>query len=126
MRSLNIQNPNFRKSSKSTILMHGQNLESSSVDIPPAFLKFELWNFSGCWALKFGILTALLLCPSIPIAAQNLLLSGATVHTISGETLPSGKVFIQNGKITAVGSTAAAGGARVVELSGQHLYPGMI
>jgi len=57
---------------------------------------------------------------------QNLLLSGATVHTVSGETYSPGQVLIQNGKIVAVGATVPAGAAQVVDLKGQHLYPGII
>src|SRR5882724_7063584 len=58
--------------------------------------------------------------------AESLLLTGANVHTISGETLSPGQVLVENGKISAVGSTLSAAGARVVELRGQHLYPGFI
>ena len=90
-------------------------------------LNFERWNFSECWVLKLGILTAMLLCCStVPSAAQSLLLSGATVHTISGETLPNGQVLLRDGRIAAVGATVPAGSAQVLDLSGQHLYPGMI
>jgi len=59
-------------------------------------------------------------------AAQPLLLSGATVHTISGETLSPGKVLIKDGKIVAVATTIATGGAEIIDLTGQHLYPGII
>jgi imidazolonepropionase-like amidohydrolase len=58
--------------------------------------------------------------------AQTLLLSGATVHTVSGETLSPGKVLIQNGKIAAVGTTVNSEGAQIIDLAGQHLYPGLI
>jgi imidazolonepropionase-like amidohydrolase len=59
-------------------------------------------------------------------SAQNLLLSGATIHTVSGETFSPGKVLIQDGKIAAVGATVSGNGAQIIELSGQHLYPGII
>jgi imidazolonepropionase-like amidohydrolase len=58
--------------------------------------------------------------------AESLLLTGATVHTISGETLAPGQVLIQDGKIAAVGKTVPAGGATAIDLRGQHLYPGII
>jgi hypothetical protein len=49
---------------------------------------------------------------SLPCAlAEGLLLTGATVHTVSGETFAPGQVLIQDGKIAAVGKTVAAGGA---------------
>jgi len=59
-------------------------------------------------------------------AAESFLLSGATVHTVSGETLSPGQVLVENGKIAAVGKTLASPGAKGIDLSGQHLYPGLI
>jgi imidazolonepropionase-like amidohydrolase len=58
--------------------------------------------------------------------AQNLLLSNAIVHTVSGETLTNGQVFVADGKISAVGANLTAPGAKMLDLNGQHLYPGMI
>jgi imidazolonepropionase-like amidohydrolase len=58
--------------------------------------------------------------------AKAILLSGATVHTISGETLAPGQVLIRDGKIAAVGKTVAAEGATPINLAGLHLYPGLI
>lgn len=64
---------------------------------------------------------------SLPCAlAEGLLLTGATVHTVSGETFAPGQVLIQDGKIAAVGKTVAAGGAATLDLRDQHLYPGII
>ena len=64
---------------------------------------------------------------SLPCAlAESLLLTGATVHTVSGETFAPGQVLIQDGKIAAVGKTVAAGGAATLDLRGQHLYQGII
>jgi imidazolonepropionase-like amidohydrolase len=59
-------------------------------------------------------------------SAETLLLKGATVHTVSGETIPAGEVFIRDGKIAAVGKSVGTGDAKVVDLAGLHLYPGMI
>ena len=58
--------------------------------------------------------------------AEAIVLSGATVHTISGETLVPGQVLIRDGKIAAVGKTVSADGAKSVDLAGLHLYPGLI
>lgn len=60
------------------------------------------------------------------VAAEDLLLRGATVHTVSGETLATGDVLVRDGKIAAVGAALDAGTAKVVELKGMHLYPGLI
>jgi imidazolonepropionase-like amidohydrolase len=59
-------------------------------------------------------------------SADALLLSGATVHTISGETLAPGQLLIRDGKIAAVGQTVPAASATTIDLAGQHLYPGII
>jgi imidazolonepropionase-like amidohydrolase len=64
---------------------------------------------------------------SLPCAlAESLLLTGATVHTISGETFAPGQVLIQDSKIAAVGTTVPASGATTIDLRAQHLYPGII
>jgi imidazolonepropionase-like amidohydrolase len=68
----------------------------------------------------------ILLLPSTRIHAAALLLTGATVHTITGETLSPGDVLLREGKIAEVAKTISAEGATRVDLSGQHLYPGMI
>jgi imidazolonepropionase-like amidohydrolase len=63
---------------------------------------------------------------SPPALAESVVLSGATVHTISGETFAPGQVLIRDGKIAEVGKTVAADGATSLDLAGQHLYPGLI
>lgn len=63
---------------------------------------------------------------SITVTAETLLLTGATVHTVSGETLSPGQVLIKDGKISGVGTTVSANDAKTVNLAGLHLYPGMI
>jgi imidazolonepropionase-like amidohydrolase len=60
------------------------------------------------------------------LRAETLLLTGATVHTVSGEVLSPGDVLVENGKIAGVGSNLNAAGATKVDLSGLHVYPGMI
>jgi imidazolonepropionase-like amidohydrolase len=65
----------------------------------------------------------------IPGAPQTrpVLISGATVHVIDGNTLDGGSVLFAEGKITAVGkSVAAPKGALRIDASGKHVYPGLI
>jgi len=59
-------------------------------------------------------------------AAEKLLLTGATVHTISGETLTNGFVLVQAGKIAAVGKSPTTSAATQIRLEGLHLYPGLL
>lgn len=70
---------------------------------------------------------ALVLYLSMVVAsAETWLLTGATVHTVSGETITNGQVLVRDGKIAAVGKSVSADGAKEIPLAGQHLYPGLI
>src|ERR1051326_3861789 len=60
------------------------------------------------------------------VRAESLRLTGAIVHTVSGETLAPGQVLIEGEKIMAVGKEVPANGATSVDLKGEHLYPGII
>jgi imidazolonepropionase-like amidohydrolase len=73
-----------------------------------------------------SLLLALSLLLLTTAQAETLLLTGAVVHTITGDTLSPGQVLIQNGKITAVGTNLSAAAASLLDLKGQHLYPGLI
>ena len=59
--------------------------------------------------------------------AQDILIRGATVHTVSTKgTLDNTDVLLRDGKIQSVGSgLAAANGAVVIEAKGRALTPGM-
>ena len=69
--------------------------------------------------LALALLPAL--CP-----AESLLLSNAIIHTVSGPILTNAQVWIQGEKIAGVGPGLKAAGAKVVDLKGQHVYPGII
>jgi imidazolonepropionase-like amidohydrolase len=58
--------------------------------------------------------------------SETFLLTGATVHTVSGETISPGQVLLKEGKISAVGKSLSAKDAKTVNLTGLHLYPGII
>ena len=78
-----------------------------------------------CW-ISLLLLSGTIAYAPIAARAETFLLSGATVHTVSGETLTPGQVLIRDGKIAAVGKTVTAEGATSIDLAGQHLYPGLI
>jgi len=62
-----------------------------------------------------------------PAVAETLVLTDATVHTVSGPVLEGASVVIQDGKIVEVGARVSPpAGARVVSCSGKHIYPGFI
>ena len=79
---------------------------------------------NGMMTLVTTLLVALF--NTSPLLAETLVLKNATVHTVSGETLSPGNVVVKDGKIAAVGKNASAKGAKEIDLSGQHLYPGLI
>jgi imidazolonepropionase-like amidohydrolase len=65
----------------------------------------------------------------IPAAPQTrpIALKGAAIHPVSGPEIPSGTIVFENGKITALGADVAIpAGAEVVDVSGRHVYPGLI
>jgi imidazolonepropionase-like amidohydrolase len=58
---------------------------------------------------------------------ETILLRGATVHPVSGPDIADGSVLMRDGKIAEVGvRIGVPKGARVIELKGLHIYPGMI
>jgi imidazolonepropionase-like amidohydrolase len=91
---------------------------------------FQIRDTAECnSALRSCALAATLLFSQwnvVVVRAESTLLTGATVHTVSGETISEGQVLIKDGKISAVGRSVSANGAKAVDLSGLHLYPGMI
>ena len=58
--------------------------------------------------------------------ADSLLLKGATVHTVSGATLPSTDVLVKDGKIAAIAASITEKADRTNDLTGLHLFPGLI
>ncbi len=59
--------------------------------------------------------------------AETVALVGGTIHPVSGDVIQTGTVVFTDGKITAVGANVEVpAGARQVDVSGEHVYPGMI
>lgn len=59
---------------------------------------------------------------------QPVVLRGATIHTVTKGTIANGTIVLDRGKITAIGGAEVAvpRGAKVVDVSGKHIYPGLI
>ena len=65
----------------------------------------------------------------IPAPPQDhpIALTGATIHTVSGETIQDGTILFENGIITAIGmDVVLPEQTEVIELPGRHVYPGLI
>ncbi|MEN0020715.1 MAG: amidohydrolase family protein [Planctomycetota bacterium] len=64
-----------------------------------------------------------------PPQTQAILLTGGTVHTVSGDTIENGAVLFDDGVIAEVGtadSVSAPADARTIDIAGHHVYPGLI
>ncbi len=59
--------------------------------------------------------------------AVSYAIQGATVHTLSGQTIPNATVVIRDGLIREVGTSVnVPAGASVIEATGLHVYPGLV
>lgn len=63
-----------------------------------------------------------------PAQQQTVYLTNATIHVGNGQVIEKGTLAFTNGKITAVGTNlpAPAADAKVIDLQGKQLYPGII
>ena len=62
-----------------------------------------------------------------PLQSQPIALRGATIHTVTNGVIENGTIVFDNGVITAVGADVAIpAGARTVDATGKHIYPGLI
>lgn len=58
--------------------------------------------------------------------AKPTLLVNATIHTVSGQKIQNGALLLSGGKIVTVGKVEAPADATVIDLTGKHVYPGLI
>lgn len=66
---------------------------------------------------------------TIPVAPQSqpVVLRGATIHTVTNGVITNGSIVLDGGKIVAIGANVdVPRGARVVDVTGKHIYPGLI
>ncbi len=64
---------------------------------------------------------------TVPRQSEPIALQGATIHTVSDGVIENGTIVFENGVITAVGADVdVPAGARVVDVAGKHIYPGLI
>ena len=69
--------------------------------------------------------------PNIPPPPQQqpLLITGATLHTVTGDVIANGRMLVERGRIVAIGTAASvpdAPNAKVIHLPGKHIYPGFV
>ncbi len=76
---------------------------------------------------KLVSLAALILIITASGLAQNLVLKGGTVLTLTKGTIENGTIVIRNGKITAIGrDVLIPSGIKVIDTSGKYIMPGII
>lgn len=64
---------------------------------------------------------------TVPPQSEPVALRGATIHTVTNGVIENGTILFENGVIAAVGADVEVpSGARVVDVSGKHIYPGLI
>ena len=64
---------------------------------------------------------------TVPPQSEPIVLQGATIHTVTNGVIENGTIVFENGVITAVGvDVTIPAGARVVDVTGKHIYPGLI
>ena len=89
-------------------------------------LRFTSWPQVATALIGTGLFCA------ATVRSETLLLTGATIHTVSGATISQGDVLIQDGKIKGVFDASQPTRAiyptdtTKIDLKGQHLYPGII
>ncbi|MCX8214979.1 MAG: hypothetical protein OTJ97_10840, partial [SAR202 cluster bacterium] len=64
---------------------------------------------------------------TVPPQSEAVALRGATIHTVTNGVIENGTILFENGVIRAVGADVEIPtGTRVVDVSGKHIYPGLI
>jgi imidazolonepropionase-like amidohydrolase len=73
------------------------------------------------------LLLAGLALAALPAAAETVVITGATLHTLGSQgTIQNGSLVIENGRIKAVGANVAApAGARTIDARGKVVTPGL-
>lgn len=77
--------------------------------------------------LFLGVVSFLTAQVPAPEQTRPIMLQGATIHTLTNQTIENGMVLIEDGIITSVGSNLQIpDNAEVIQLEGKHVYPAMI
>lgn len=82
-------------------------------------------------ALMLSVVSVVEANPNVPPPAQKraIVITGATIHTVSGEVIANGRLLFERGRIVAVcaaNAVAIPAGTEEIALPGKHLYPGFI
>lgn len=91
-------------------------------------MKIHKRYISALVALLFSVPVLAQVPAPAPKQSKPVLLKGATLHIGNGKVVENAAVGFENGKITYAGPAAGASlsGYEVVDVTGQHIYPGLI
>jgi imidazolonepropionase-like amidohydrolase len=81
------------------------------------------------FALAIAFYSVSVSADEIPAPPQTrpILLSGGTIHPVSGNAIENGEILFENGKITAIGSSVQKPeNCLTIDVAGKHVYPGML
>ena len=85
----------------------------------------KIFLYTACFFVSTVIAAQETMHPS-PAQNETIALTNATIHVGNGQVINNGTVVLSNGKITEVGTNASTAGAKVIDCSGKHIYPGLI
>ncbi len=81
--------------------------------------------YIGCLFVVTNITAQETMLPALP-QKETIALTNATIHVGNGQVINNGTVVFKNGKITEVGANVSSAGAKLIDCSGKHIYPGLI
>lgn len=84
--------------------------------------------FAVGFILSLSFLTTVCATDEVPGPPQvrPILLANATIHPVSGQPIENGYLLFDGGVIQAISHQLPEGDFEVIDLQGQHIYPGMI
>jgi imidazolonepropionase-like amidohydrolase len=85
----------------------------------------------GVIIFSLSLVSVQLSTASTPVPAKKqekpIVLTGGTIHTVSGAIIENGMILFENGKITAIGKDITLpGNVEKIVVTGKHIYPGLI
>lgn len=104
--------------------MHHSTRSSARIAARVAMLSLAL---GATGALTPSVAQAQVVIPTSE-QTQPVVLRGATIHTVTKGVITNGTIVMDRGKIVAIGGpeVAVPRGAKVVDYTGKHIYPGLI
>jgi imidazolonepropionase-like amidohydrolase len=108
---------------------------SRTAELRPDFIVTGSEKSQNMNPIVFSLLLSFLLLSfssaSTPVPAkkqmQPIVLTGGTIHTVSGSVIENGMILFDKGKIIAIGtSVVIPAGAEKIDVIGKHIYPGLI